>query len=73
MVTQHKARSAGLRANLARSCRVWGGSPTSNFRVLAVGQNCENVQLWPQLPCLPFSGNPKTHFPMTDGAGYDKI
>ena len=60
MVTQHKAHRAGLRAKLARSCRVWGGSPTSNFRILAAGQNRENVQLWPQLPCLPFSDTYKS-------------
>jgi len=45
MVTQQKAQRAGLRAKLARSCRVWGGSPTSNFHVLAVRRKGENVQV----------------------------
>ncbi len=30
-MTQQRAQSASLRANLARSGRVWGASPTSNF------------------------------------------
>ena len=26
------------------------------FRILAAGQNLKNMQVWPHLPCLPFSG-----------------
>ena len=50
---------SGTCADAARSCRVWGGSPTSIFRILTAGQNLKNLQVWPHLPCLPFSGSPK--------------
>lgn len=30
------------------------------FRILAAGQNLKKTQVWPHLPCLPFSGKPKT-------------
>ena len=31
--------------------------PNKQFLNFPVRENLKNVQLWPQLPCLPFSGN----------------
>ena len=57
-MTQQRSEATHLRAKLARSGRVWGWPQQAIFYSLTAGKIIKNVQLWPQLPCLPFSGEP---------------
>ncbi len=58
-MTQQRSEAPRLRANLARSGKGLGLAPTSNFLWFDRGQIMKNVQLWPQLPCLPVREMPK--------------
>ena len=60
MVTQPYAdkakRPLPLRANSARSTRVWGGGPNEQgFLRFSVHGKFEKMQMASQLPCLPIS------------------
>ena len=52
-MTQQRSEAPRLRAKLARSGGVWGWPQQAIFCGLTAGQITKNMQLWPQLPCLP--------------------
>jgi len=51
-MTQQKAQSANFGPMWPEVTGFWAGS---NKRFFAL-ENAKNLQSWPRLPCLPFSG-----------------
>jgi len=56
-MTQQRAKRADFGPSWPEVAGFGEAPQQAIFCGLTAGQITKNVQLWPQLPCLPFSGN----------------
>lgn len=62
-LAEHEEKIALYRAAAAQSDSLLGGAKLPKMEVWGLPQQADfrrKSQLWPQLPCLPFSGTHKT-------------